>query len=110
MNLFAAILRVTLWSAALSWVATSPVKGQQTEALSLESRIPLPNVKGRIDHMSVDVKGERLFVAAVDNHTLEVLDLHLGQRIHTITDLAEPQGLFYDASTDRLFVACALDV
>jgi DNA-binding beta-propeller fold protein YncE len=108
-NLFTAILRVTLWSAALAWVATSPVKGQQTEALSLESRIPLPNVTGRIDHLSVDVKGGRLFVAAVDNHTLEVLDLHLGQKIHTIPDLAEPQGVFYDASTNRLFVACALD-
>ena len=41
--------------------------------------------------------------------TLEVIDLKSGQRVHTITDLAEPQGLFYDASTNHLFVACALD-
>ncbi len=62
-----------------------------------------------IDHLGVDVKGQRLFVAAVDNHTLEVIDLKSGQRVHTITDLAEPQGVFYDASTNRLFVACGLD-
>jgi len=82
---------------------------QDAPALSLETHIPLPNVQGRIDHLSVDVTGQRLFVAAVDNHTLEVIDLKSGQRTRTIPDLAEPQGVFYDASTNRLFVACGLD-
>jgi DNA-binding beta-propeller fold protein YncE len=77
--------------------------------LALKSHIPLPDVSGRIDHFGIDVKGQRLFVAAVDNHTLEVIDLKSGQRVHTIADLAEPQGVFYDASTNHLFVACALD-
>jgi DNA-binding beta-propeller fold protein YncE len=86
--------------------ASSLAAGQESSALLLERRIALPNVKGRIDHMSVDVKGERLFVAAVGNHTLEVIDLKAGQPVHTITDLDEPQGVFYDASTNRLFVAC----
>ena len=40
----------------------------------------LPDVKGRIDHLGVDTKGNRLFVAAVDNHTLEVVDVNLGRR------------------------------
>jgi hypothetical protein len=48
-------------------------------------------------------------VAAVDKHTLEAIDLKSGQRVHTIADLAEPQGVFYDASTNRIFVACAVD-
>jgi DNA-binding beta-propeller fold protein YncE len=82
---------------------------QEPQVLSLHSRIPLTNVKGRIDHFSVDVKGQRLFVAAVANHTLEVIDLQSGKQAHTITDLLEPQGVFYDASTNRLSVACALD-
>ena len=82
---------------------------EKEEVLSLEAHIPLPNVKGRIDHFSVDVKGQRLFVAAVENHTLEVVDLKSGQRVHTISDLDEPQGVFYDASTSHLFVACGLD-
>ena len=94
---------------ALLLVLSGLACGQESSALSLKSHIPLPNVNGRIDHLSVDVKGQRLFVAAVDNHTLEVIDLKTGQRVHTITDLAEPQGVFYDASTNRLFVACALD-
>jgi hypothetical protein len=90
-------------------VFSRPAAGQESPALSLETHIPLENVKGRIDHFGVDVKGQRLFVAAVDNHTLEVIDLKSGQRVHTITDLAEPQGVFYDASTNHLFVACGLD-
>jgi len=85
------------------------VFGQEPSVLSLKSQIPLPNVNGRIDHMSVDVKGRRLFVAAVENHTLEVIDLKSGQRVHTIAELAEPQGVFYDASTNRVFVACGTD-
>src|ERR1700730_2630988 len=90
-------------------VLSSPAARQKSPALSLETHIAMPNVKGRIDHLSVDVKGQRLFVAAVDNHTLEVIDLQSGKQVHTITDLAEPQGVFYDASTNRLFVACGLD-
>ena len=101
------ILPSLLLSALLVLSATAA--GQESSALSLETHILLPNVKGRIDHFSVDVKGQRLFVAAVDNHTLEVVDLKSGQRVHTITDLAEPQGVFYDSSTNRLFVACGLD-
>jgi DNA-binding beta-propeller fold protein YncE len=90
-------------------VAGTRAVGQEKGVLSLEARIPLPSVKGRIDHFSVDVKGQRLFVAAVENHTLEVIDLKLGQRVHTIFDLAEPQGVFYDPRTSHLFVACGLD-
>ena len=108
MNFFAASLRVTVLTAVTALTASS-VPGQESEPLSLDAHIPLPGVKGRIDHLSVDLKGQRVFVAAVDNHTLEVVDLKLGKRVQTITDLAEPQGVFYDSSTDRLFVACALD-
>lgn len=34
--------------------------GQEPRALSLKSRIPLPNVNGRIDHFSADLKGQRI--------------------------------------------------
>src|SRR5215469_16666365 len=90
-------------------VLTSRASGQDSQVLSVEAHIVLSDVKGRIDHFSVDVRGQRLFVAAVENHTLEVIDLKSGQRVHTIMDLAEPQGVFYDASANRLFVACGLD-
>ena len=46
-------------------VLGSPAAGQELPSLSLETHIPLPNVKGRIDHSSIDVKGQRLFVAGI---------------------------------------------
>jgi DNA-binding beta-propeller fold protein YncE len=67
--------------------------------------IPLPNVEGRIDHFGIDVAGQRLFVAALGNNTVEVLDLRQGKRLTTITGLKEPQGIFYVPNSNRLFVA-----
>jgi hypothetical protein len=79
--------------------------GQEPTALSLKTRIALPNVNGRMDHFAVDVKGQRLFVSALGNHTVEVLDVESGKRVKTLPDLEEPQGLYFDAATNRLFVA-----
>src|SRR3984893_18304215 len=88
---------------------TGAVEGQEQQPLSLTSRIELLNVNGRIDHFSADVKGKRLFMSALGNHTVEVLDVDTGKRLRTLTGLAEPQGAYYDPSTNRLFVACAKD-
>src|SRR6266508_3128856 len=73
--------------------------------LKLVQTIPLPNVEGRIDHMAVDLKGQRLFVAALGNNTVEVLDLRAGNRIRSITGLHEPQGIGFIAEFNRIFVA-----
>jgi DNA-binding beta-propeller fold protein YncE len=78
-------------------------------ALTLNSRIPLATVDGRMDHMGIDVKGQRLFAAAFDNHTLEVIDLQAGRQAHTIGNLSQPQAAYYDPSTNRLFVASGGD-
>jgi DNA-binding beta-propeller fold protein YncE len=85
------------------------VCGQESGVLTLKNRIDLPNVNGRIDHLGADVEGHRIFIAALGNHTVEVLDVQSGKHLRTIADLAEPQGVYYDPSTNRLFVACAKD-
>src|ERR1700730_5160963 len=79
---------------------------QEPPALSPKEPIHLTKVEGRMDHLGIDVKGERLFATAFDNHTLEVIDLKTGRQVHTISGLNEPQGAFYDPDTNRLFVAC----
>lgn len=79
------------------------------QALRLEQTIPLPGVRGRIDHLSIDVKGQRLFVAALGNDTVEVVDLKRAQRVHTITGLHEPQGTLYVPGANRLYVANGKD-
>jgi DNA-binding beta-propeller fold protein YncE len=82
---------------------------QQSSPLSSAGRIELSDVNGRIDHFSADVKGGRLLLSALGNHTVEVLDARSNKRIHTIRDLAEPQGVLYDADSNRIIVACAGD-
>ena len=58
--------------------------GQASQPLRLEKTIELPEVQGRIDHLSVDVKGQRLFVSALGNNTVEVIDIRAGKRVKTI--------------------------
>lgn len=84
-------------------------KAQESSGLAPKDPIKLTKVEGRMDHMSIDGKGQRLFATAFDNHTLEVIDLKTNRQIHTITNLDEPQGAYYDAPTNRLFVACGGD-
>jgi YVTN family beta-propeller protein len=83
--------------------------GQASQPLRLEKTIELPEVQGRIDHLSVDVKGQRLFVSALGNNTVEVIDIKAGKRVKTISGLQEPQGVLYVPATDRLYVANAKD-
>ncbi len=73
--------------------------------LTLKQTIPLPGVEGRIDHFALDASGERLFVCALGNNTVEVIDLRSCQRIHSITGLGSPQGIAYIPEFNRLFVA-----
>jgi YVTN family beta-propeller protein len=90
-------------SGLLPIIALTQPKG--SELLKLEATVPMPEVQGRIDHLAVDVAGRRLLVAALGNNTIEVIDLKTNGRIHTIRGLAEPQGIAYVPSVNRLFVA-----
>ena len=74
-------------------------------ALQLKQTVSLPDVEGRIDHLALDAAGERLFVCALGNNTVEVLDLQKGERIHSITGLGAPQGIAYIPELNRFFVA-----
>lgn len=83
--------------------------GAQTEPtaspLKLIQTIPLPGVDGRIDHFDLDVKGRRLFVAALSNDTLEAIDLKAGKLIQSIGRCSEPQGVVFVPNLNRIFVA-----
>jgi len=79
--------------------------GQNSQPLRLEKTIELPDVQGRIDHMSLDVKGERLFVSALGNNTVEVIDVRNAKRVHTISGMKQPQGVLYVPENNRLYVA-----
>jgi DNA-binding beta-propeller fold protein YncE len=90
-------------------VAYAEADAQEKECLRLVQTIPMRNVKGRIDHMDVDVKGKRLFVAGLENGSLEVVDLQGGKWSRSIPGFKKTQGVAYVSSLNKVFVASGDD-
>ena len=82
---------------------------QEHAPLRLVQAITMPNVKGRMDHMDVDVQGKRLFVAGLENGSLEVVDLEAGKWLKSIAGFKKTQGVAYVPSLNKLFVASGDD-
>lgn len=97
-----------LLAASLLWPAAT---GAQTASpsLILEAKIPLGQVSGRIDHLGIDLKRQRLLVAELGNNSLGVFDLAAGKVLSKISGLSEPQGVAYVPFSDSVFVANAGD-
>jgi len=87
------------------------IHGQEKLPLKFIQKVPMPNVKGRLDHFGLDSAGKRLFVAALgdDQNTVEVIDLKSGKWISSIPGQSKPQGLFYSPDFKKLFVANGTD-
>ena len=86
-----------------------PLLGQSgPPPLRLVQTIPL-SVDGRMDHLYADVKGMRLFVAALGNNSVEVIDLRAGKVIKSISGPQKPQGVWYVSPLNKLFVASGND-
>src|SRR5438552_3674303 len=73
--------------------------------MKLTKTIALPGVKGRFDHFAIDAKGRRLFVAALGNNTLEVVDLAAGKRIQSLSGMSKPTGVLYLPASNQILVA-----
>jgi hypothetical protein len=79
---------------------------QEKQPLRLVQTIPLPGVSGRLDHMGVDLEKKRLFVAAVANNTLEVVDLTGGKVINSLGGFKDTQdALFLGGDFNKLYVS-----
>ena len=90
--------------------ATAGISAQQkNQPLHLLATIPMPGVQGRLDHLDVDVKGQRLFVSGLENGSVEVVDLHEGKWSRRIPGFQKPQGIAYLAALNKLFVASGDD-
>jgi DNA-binding beta-propeller fold protein YncE len=78
---------------------------EAADVLAPAGTIELPSVKGRIDHFGVDAKRHRIFVAALGNDSVEVVDARAGKRERSLPGFGEPQGIVYVPAVDRVFVA-----
>ena len=85
-------------------VSDAVAQPAETAPLQLEAKIPLGDVRGRIDHMAVDLKRQRLFVAELGNDSVGIVDLASQRLLRTIPGLKEPQGVGYEPSTDTIYV------
>src|SRR5438270_1473426 len=85
---------------------TLAISNGETEkaTLRLAQTVPLAGVDGRIDHLAVDLKGNRLFVAALGNNTVEVIDLNAGKLAKSLTGFHEPQGVAFLPDSNRIVI------
>jgi DNA-binding beta-propeller fold protein YncE len=72
--------------------------------LELVQKIALKGRPGRLDHLALDAKGHRLFVANLSNNSLDVVDLKAGKLVKQIPDQRKIQGVAYAPDLDRIFV------
>lgn len=97
--------------AVIALIATSCQAEPPAESSSLQllGTIPLKGVEGRIDHMAFDGHRQRLYVAALGNNTIEVIDLKNGKQVATIKGLKKPQGIVVLPESGELIVASGED-
>jgi DNA-binding beta-propeller fold protein YncE len=89
--------------------AAAPAQSADASPLQFETKIVLGDVRGRIDHMAIDLKRQRLFVAELGNDSVGIVDLLNRKLIRRIAGLKEPQGVGYEPASDTLYVANARD-
>src|SRR5712671_7606913 len=80
------------------------VGAQEKLPLKLVATTPMPDFTGDFDHFAVDLKGNRLFLAAEDHKTVEVFDLKSGKPIHSIAGFRAPHALLYLRESDKFIV------
>ena len=89
----------------LAFLATSSAMPAESPSLILKTKIPLGDVRGRIDHLATDHARQRLFVAEFGNNSLAVVDLKDHKILHRVAGLSEPQGVAYVSAVDCIFVS-----
>jgi hypothetical protein len=99
------LLLTILFAVSLQSCKSQPSFG--AHHMQLIRTIVLPEVKGRIDHMDVNLKDQILYVAALGNNSLEVVNLNTGKIVYSIKGLLEPQGVGYIPQTREILVANA---
>ena len=90
-------------TAVLVYASVHAVSGQAP--MALVGTIELPKVEGRIDHLAIDLAARRLYVAALGNNSVEVVDLELRLDLKSVPGFREPQGVAVMAGLKRVAIA-----
>jgi len=77
----------------------------QAPLLQKVGTISVEGVEGEFDHFAIDLTHQRLYLAAEDQKTVEVLDLTTQKHINSISLFQRPHGLIFLPGTSTLVVA-----
>lgn len=97
------LIKLLIALCATGWTPMAPTA--ERGPLVLETKIPLGDVQGRIDHLAIDAAHRRLFVAELGNDTVGVVDIAGRKVVRRLAGFDEPQGVAYFSQTDTLYVA-----
>ena len=79
---------------------------EENSPIILTAQIPLPGVHGRFYHFSFDpAEPGRIFISALGNNSVEVLNTVEGTAVHSIAGIPEPQGIAFAIGLNKIFVA-----
>jgi hypothetical protein len=90
-----------LFAVSIAFAVAISARAVERPSLSIEAKIPLGDVRGRIDHLAIDHARQRLFIAELGNNSLSIVDLKGQKVLHRIAGLNEPQGVAYVPSGIR---------
>jgi len=85
------------------------VEAQEKLPLKLVATTPMPGFTGDFDHFGLDLRGNRLFLAAEEHKTVEVFDLKTGKRTHSIEGFGQPLMMVYLPESNQLVVTDGAD-
>jgi YVTN family beta-propeller protein len=94
-----------LLAVSIAFAVAVSARAVERPPLTIEAKIPLGDVRGRIDHLAIDHARQRLFVAELGNNSVSIVDLKEKKVLHRITGLNEPQGVAYVSDVDLIFVS-----
>jgi len=95
-------LKLLLMAAFL--LSTQLVAAQTAAPLKLAAKYDMPaSVKGRFDHLGVDIAGNRLFVVAEEAQQVLVFDLGAGEFIRAIK-IEHPHAVLYREDLSRIYI------
>jgi DNA-binding beta-propeller fold protein YncE len=92
------------WTALAGLLLTGPAPAADPPSFELAQTITLKGKAGKLDHLALDAKRDRLFLANTVNGTLDVVDLKAGKLLKQVAGQTGVQGVAYAADLDRVFV------
>ena len=88
----------------VGWLAMCAAALGGEAVLNLTKTIALPGVEGRFDHFAIDETRDRLYIAALGNNSVEVIDLKNGELLQSVKGVHKPTGVACDTTHNRIYI------